>query len=111
MSFKETLLPENKNRDTSLLLNLKGSKESGLMTVYNENIFCCCSSSVTRACLTLCDPMDCSMTGLPVLHCLPEFGQIQLVMLSNHLILCQPFSPFAFNCFQHQALRIRWQKF
>ena len=25
-------------------------------------------SSVSQSCLTLCDPMDCSMTGLPVHH-------------------------------------------
>ena len=32
-------------------------------------------SSVTQSCLTLCDPMDCSMSGLPVHHQLPEFTQ------------------------------------
>ena len=31
--------------------------------------------SVAQSCLTLCDPMDCSMPGLPVLHYLPEFAQ------------------------------------
>ena len=41
---------------------------------------------------TLCNPMDCSMPGFPVLHCLPEFTQIQVhwVMLSNNLTLCCP---------------------
>ena len=41
---------------------------------------------------TLCNPMDCSMPGFPVLHCLPEFAQIHVhwVMLSNHLTLCCP---------------------
>ena len=29
-------------------------------------------SSVTESCLTLCDPMNCSMPGLPVHHQLPE---------------------------------------
>ena len=29
-------------------------------------VFCCCS--VTKSCLTLRDPMDCSMPGFPVLH-------------------------------------------
>ena len=29
-------------------------------------------SSVTQSCLTLCDPMDCSMPGFPVHHQLPE---------------------------------------
>ena len=32
-------------------------------------------SSVARSCPTLCDPMDCSMPGLPVHHQLPEFTQ------------------------------------
>ena len=36
--------------------------------------FCCCS--VARSCLTLCDPMDCSMLGFSVHH-LPEFAQTQ----------------------------------
>ena len=31
--------------------------------------------SLNQSCLTLCDPMDCSMLGFPVLHCLPEFYQ------------------------------------
>ena len=31
--------------------------------------------SVTQSCLTLCDPMDCSMPGFPVLHRLLEFVQ------------------------------------
>ena len=32
-------------------------------------------SSVTQSCPTLCDPMNHSMPGLPVLHQLPEFTQ------------------------------------
>ena len=35
-------------------------------------------SSVTQLCLTLCDSMDCRMTGFPVHHELPEFTQPQL---------------------------------
>ena len=33
-------------------------------------------SSVTQSCLTLCDPMNCSMPGLPVHHQLPEFTHV-----------------------------------
>ena len=53
--------------------------------------FCCCS--VTKSCLTLWDPIDSSTPGSPVLHYLLEllrFTSIELVMLSNHLILCRP---------------------
>ena len=32
-------------------------------------------SSVAQSCLTLCDPMNCSMPGLPVHHQLPQFTQ------------------------------------
>ena len=31
-------------------------------------------SAVAQSCLTLCDPMHCSMPGLPVHHQLPEFN-------------------------------------
>ena len=35
-------------------------------------------SSVTQSCLTLCNPMDCSKPGFPVLHHLPELAQIHV---------------------------------
>ena len=44
---------------------------------------CCCSFSVTQSCLTLCDPMDCSSSGFPVLHCLPEFAQTHVHWVSD----------------------------
>ena len=60
-------------------------------------------SSVAQSCPTLCNPMNRSMPGLPVHHQLPEFTQthihrvsdakfmsVELVMPSNHLILCRP---------------------
>ena len=52
--------------------------------------FCCCS--VAKLCLTLCDPIDCSMPGSFVLHYLPEFAQIYVhwVTLFKHLIFCCP---------------------
>ena len=34
---------------------------------------CCCS--VAKSCPTLFNPMNCSMSGCPVLHYLPEFAQ------------------------------------
>ena len=35
-------------------------------------------SLVAQSCSTLCDPMNCSMPGLPVHHQLPEFTQTLL---------------------------------
>ena len=34
--------------------------------------YCCCS--VTKLCPALCDPVDCSTPGSPILHYLPEFA-------------------------------------
>ena len=51
--------------------------------------------SVAQSCPTLCDPMDCNMPGFPVSYHLPESTKLkstELMMLSNHLILCCPFS-------------------
>ena len=36
-------------------------------------LFCHCS--LAQSCLTICDPMNGSMPGFPVLKCLPEFAQ------------------------------------
>ena len=54
---------------------------------------CCYCFLVTQLCLTLCDLMDFSMTGFPVhLHSWSflKLMSIELVMPSNHLILCHP---------------------
>ena len=83
--------------------------------VYNN---CCCS--VAQSCLTLCKPMDCSIPGFSVLHCLPDFAQlmpIELVMPSHHLILCSPLLPLpsifpSVRVFSSEsALYIRWPKY
>ena len=52
--------------------------------------YCC---SVAKLCLTLCDPMNCSTPGFPVLHHLLKLLKLmstESVMPSNHLILCCP---------------------
>ena len=40
-------------------------------------------SSVGQSCLTLCDPMNRSMPGLPVHHHLPEFTQTHVHRVSD----------------------------
>ena len=77
-------------------------------------------SSVTQSHPTLCDSMDCSLPGIPVHHRLPELAQlmyIELVMPSNHLILCHPLLllPSIFpsiRVFSNESvLRIKWPKY
>ena len=45
-------------------------------------------SSVTQSCLTLCDPMDCSMPGFPVHHQLPELTQTHVHLVSDAIQPC-----------------------
>ena len=76
--------------------------------------------SVAQTCPTLYDPIDYSMSALPVLHHLPGFAQThvhRVVMLSSHLILCCPLLllPSIFpniRVFSNEsALHIRWPKY
>ena len=52
------------------------------------SFYCCCS--IAKLCLTLCDPMDWSTPGIPVLQYLPQITQTNVysAMSFNHLILC-----------------------
>ena len=62
--------------------------------------FCCCCSAA-QSWLTLCDSMDCSMPGFPVLHYLQEFAQTQRPLrlksflqyhsLKTSILLCSAF--------------------
>ena len=36
---------------------------------------CCCCCSAAQSCPALCNPMECSMPGFPVLHYLMEFAE------------------------------------
>ena len=60
--------------------------------------------SVAKSCLTLCDPMDCSM---PVLHSLPELAQTPVHWVSDPIQPSHPLLPpslFALSLSQHQGL-------
>ena len=64
-------------------------------------------SSVAQSCLTLRDPMNHSMPGLPVHHHLPEFTQTHVHQLSDSIQPSHPLlspSPPAPNPSQHQSL-------
>ena len=66
---------------------------------------CCCS--VAQLCLTLCNPMNCSTPGFPVLHCLLEFAQTHVHWVSDAVQPSHPLlppSPPAFSLSQHQGL-------
>ena len=77
-------------------------------------------SSLAQSCPTPCNPMDCSTPGLPVHHQLLELNsgvKFELVMRSNHLILCHPLLLLpsilhSIRVFSNKSvLRIRWPKY
>ena len=89
-----------------------------LRYVINWSCICCCCS-VTQLCMTLCNPMLCSILGFPVLHHLLEFSQTHLHWVGDAIQPSHPLSfpsPPAFNLSQLRAfsnesvLHIRWPK-
>ena len=72
----------------------------GKMKKFNDFLDCCENLlllfSVPKLCLTLCDPMNCSTPGFPVLHYLPEFAQTYVHWVGDAI---QPsHSLWGFNC-------------
>ena len=66
----------------------------------------CCCSSVAKWCPTLCDPIGCSTTGLPVPHHLLELAQVHVHGISDSIQPSHPLLPSSssFNLSQHQSL-------
>ena len=67
-------------------------------------------SSVAQSCLTLCNPMNCSMPGLPVHYQLPESTWTHLLWVSGAIQPSHPLlspSPSVLNLSQHQGL-FKW---
>ena len=64
-------------------------------------------SSLAQSCLTHCDPMDCSMPGVPVHHQLPELAQTHVHRINDAIQPSHPLpspSPPASNLSQHHGL-------
>ena len=64
-------------------------------------------SSVAQSCPTFCDPMDCSIPGLPVHHQLLESTQTHVHWVGDAIQPSHPLSapsPPTFNLSQHQGL-------
>ena len=77
-------------------------------------------SSVFQSCPSLCNPIDCSIPGLPVHHHLPEFTQTRplsrrchpTISFSCHPLLLSPLIFASIRIFSSEsALRIRGPKY
>ena len=85
---------------------------------FNEYIFQ--FSSVAQSCPTLCDTLNCSTSGFPVHHQLPEFTQTHVHRVSDaiqpsHLLLSPspptPIPPSVRVFSNESTLRMRWPKY
>ena len=94
----------------------------GLGRSPGEGNECCCS--VTQSCLThgrsLCDPMDCSTPGFPVLHYLLQFAQTHIHCVGDAIQPSHPLCPLIllpsiFHSIRvlsnESVLPIRWPKY
>ena len=79
--------------------------------------YCC---SVSQSCLTLCDPMDYSTPGFPVLHYLQEFAQTHVhwvddAIKPSHYLSSLYFPPSNFPSikvfFSESVLPISWPNY
>ena len=100
-----------------LLKKTRSSKLSNLALFY----VCCCCCSVAQSFPTLCNPMNCSIPGFPVLHYLLEFAPthvqwvqwcyLTLSSSTTSFSSCtQSFPASGFFCNEF-FLHIRWPKY
>ena len=55
----------------------------------------CCSCSVAQSCPALCNPMDCSTPGFPVLYCLLEVAQTRVHWITYAIQPSHYLGPFS----------------
>ena len=119
MLFQIHILTKNENQMLNFLESIQfpivlNSKQKFILTSVQF-------SSVAQSCLTLCNPMNCSMPGLPVHHQLPEFTQTHVhrvgdaIQLSHPLLLPSPPAPNTLSIrvfytnLSHYKLRKIWK--
>ena len=80
----------------------------GIFFFFFFEVITCCS--VTQSCLTLCDPVDCSMPGFPGLHHLSEVAQIHVHRVGDAIQPAYPLSsPSALHPSQHtRSFPVSW---
>ena len=92
-------------------------KCSVALTLFSLSKSCC---SVAQSCMTLFNPMDCSIPGFPVLHHLLQLTQTDVHWIGDTIQWSQPLSPLLLlpavfpniRVFSNElALHIRWPKY
>ena len=82
------------------------------------HLYSCCS--VTKSCPTLCNPMDCSAPGFPILHHLLEFAQTHVCRVGDAIQPSRFYCPLlllpsifpSIRVFSNElTIHIRWPKY
>ena len=119
--IKQYLSVPNEKRNTFLRLTTYGLQTEctffflsfllcNTVGPHQPSTFNCVVVAVVQSCPTLCNPIDCSTPGFPVLHHLLELAQTHAHWVSNVIQLSHPLlspSPPALNLSQHQGL-FKW---
>ena len=90
-----TFLPRSKCPDTIFLIYIFLNFLNFIIVIFVQSLS-----------TTLCDPMDCSTPGFPVLHHLPEFAQTRVYWVGNAIQPSHPLlspSPPTLNLSLHQG--------
>ena len=82
-----------------LLMAILGFTSPGLLS----SVPCCCHP-VAQSCLTLCNPMDCSSAGFPVLHHLLELAQTHAHWVGDALLVLPSVFPSISS--SHQVVKV-----
>ena len=81
---------------------------------------CCYCCLIAKSYPILCNPMNCSTPGFPVLHYLPEFAHTHVQCVDDAIQLCHPLLPRllllsifpSIRFFSNElALCMRWPKY
>ena len=79
----------------SVLVNVPCSLEKNVYSAaFAWNALCCCP--VAQLCPTLCNPVDCSTPGFPVLHYLQEFAPTHVHWVDDATQPPHPVTPFSY---------------
>ena len=79
-------------RDQTCISYIAGRFFTTLIT-WETHVRVCCCRSVAQSCPTICDPINCSTPGFPVLYHFPEVAQTHVHWISDAIQPSHPLSP------------------
>ena len=92
-------------RTTALILVLLCYSPAIYLFFFCFHLEICCFT-VTKSCLTLCDPMDCSTPGFPVLLYLSEFAQVHVHWVGDAIWPSCPLPPSYPSVWEHYCIYV-----